>query len=117
MSVKLFKQYLYWGRMYEQFYFLMQCNIPKQNNFKQPGERYRSWAPDRFLLQNTDMINMNCVWRCLIFGFLCHNLFRQDRFLRRWVDALSDPRVTHEIRSIWISYWSQVRFRHANLSN
>ncbi|KAG0460747.1 hypothetical protein HPP92_021044 [Vanilla planifolia] len=23
------------------------------------------------------------------------------------VDALSDPRVTHEIRSIWISYWSQ----------
>ncbi|CAJ2642841.1 unnamed protein product [Trifolium pratense] len=53
-------------------------NIPKQNNFKQPGERYRSWPADR-----------------------------QDRFLRRWVDALSDPRVTHEIRSIWISYWSQ----------
>ncbi|MCH93299.1 catalase-3, partial [Trifolium medium] len=24
-----------------------------------------------------------------------------------WVDALSDPRVTHEVRSIWISYWSQ----------
>jgi len=54
------------------------CIIEKENNFKQPGERYRSWAPDR-----------------------------QERFIRRWVDALSDPRVTHEIRSIWISYWSQ----------
>lgn len=39
-------------------------------------------------------------------------LFRQERFVRRWVDALSDPRVTHEIRSIWISYWSQVSFSH-----
>ncbi|URE35911.1 hypothetical protein MUK42_18263 [Musa troglodytarum] len=52
--------------------------IKKENNFKQPGERYRSWAPDR-----------------------------QERFVRRWVDALSDPRVTHEIRAVWISYWSQ----------
>ncbi|MFQ6639415.1 hypothetical protein Gotur_016184, partial [Gossypium turneri] len=55
------------------------CIIEKENNFKQPGERYRSWAPDR-----------------------------QERFINRWVDALSDPRVTHEIRSIWITYWSQV---------
>ena len=56
------------------------CNIPKQNHFKQAGERYRTWAPDR-----------------------------QERFLRRWVEALSDPdpRITHEIRSIWVSYWSQ----------
>ncbi|KAM7521314.1 hypothetical protein LguiB_020276 [Lonicera macranthoides] len=54
------------------------CMIEKENNFKQPGERYRSFAPDR-----------------------------QERFTCRWVDALSDPRVTHEIRSIWISYWSQ----------
>ncbi|MQL00613.1 catalase, partial [Escherichia coli] len=23
------------------------CVIPKENNFKQPGERYRTWAPDR----------------------------------------------------------------------
>ncbi|KAK6160816.1 hypothetical protein DH2020_004197 [Rehmannia glutinosa] len=52
--------------------------IEKENNFKEPGERYRSWAPDR-----------------------------QERFIRRWIDALSDPRLTHEIRSIWISYWSQ----------
>ncbi|GMP81877.1 hypothetical protein CsSME_00036433 [Camellia sinensis var. sinensis] len=52
--------------------------IEKENNFKQPGERYRSWSPDR-----------------------------QERFICRWVDALSDPRVTHEICSIWISYWSQ----------
>ncbi|XP_042376220.1 catalase isozyme 2-like [Zingiber officinale] len=52
--------------------------ITKENNFKQPGERYLSWVPDR-----------------------------QDRFIRRCVEALSDPRVTHEIRSIWTSYWSQ----------
>lgn len=38
--------------------------------------------------------------------------FRQERFLRRWVDALSEPRVTHEIRSIWISYWSQVSYSY-----
>ncbi|GMP49284.1 hypothetical protein CsSME_00016321 [Camellia sinensis var. sinensis] len=54
------------------------CVIEKENNFKQPGERYRSFAPDR-----------------------------QERFIRRWVEALSDPRVTYEIRSIWISYSSQ----------
>ncbi|KAK9109437.1 hypothetical protein Sjap_017497 [Stephania japonica] len=48
------------------------CLIEKENNFKQPGERYRSFTPER-----------------------------QDRFIQRWVEALSDPRVTHEIRSIW----------------
>lgn len=37
-------------RMYEQLYFIMQIGIEKENNFKQAGERYRSWAPDRFLL-------------------------------------------------------------------
>nr|GEY46440.1 catalase isozyme 1 [Tanacetum cinerariifolium] len=50
--------------------------IEKENNFKQPGDRYRSFSPDR---QETVRI----------------------------VGALSDPRVTHEIRTIWISYWSQ----------
>ncbi|KAK1400320.1 Catalase [Heracleum sosnowskyi] len=55
------------------------CVIDKENNFKQPGERYRSFSPDR-----------------------------QDRFVSVVVEFLSDPRVTHEIRSIWISYWSQV---------
>ena len=54
------------------------CVIEKENNFKQPGERYRSWAPDR-----------------------------QERFINRIVGGLSDPRVTHEVRSIWVSYWSQ----------
>ncbi|KAJ4702284.1 Catalase [Melia azedarach] len=52
--------------------------IEKENNFKQPGDRYRSWAPDR-----------------------------QERFITRWLKALSDPRITHEVRSIWISYWTQ----------
>ncbi|TYI19919.1 hypothetical protein ES332_A07G198500v1 [Gossypium tomentosum] len=54
------------------------CIIEKENNFKQPGERYRSFAPDR-----------------------------QERFVKRWIEALSDPRVTYEIRTIWVSYWSQ----------
>nr|AAR97905.1 catalase [Solanum tuberosum] len=54
------------------------CVIPKENNFKQAGERYRSWESDR-----------------------------QDRYITKWVESLSDPRVTHEIRSIWISYLSQ----------
>ncbi|KAL8135767.1 catalase-like [Apium graveolens] len=52
--------------------------IEKEDNFKQAGDRYRTFAPDR-----------------------------QERFLCRIVDGLSDPRITHEIRSIWISYWSQ----------
>lgn len=49
-----------------------------REKINQPGERYRSFTPDR-----------------------------QERFIRRWVEALSDPRITYEIRSIWISYWSQ----------
>lgn len=28
-------------------FFSMQTVIPKFNDFKQPGERYRSWEPDR----------------------------------------------------------------------
>jgi catalase len=52
--------------------------IPKENNFKEPGVRYRSWDPAR-----------------------------QERFIARFVQALSDPRLTYEIRSIWVSYLSQ----------
>jgi catalase len=54
------------------------CVIEKENNFKQAGERYRTLDPAR-----------------------------QDRFIQRVVDALTDPRVTHEHQNIWISYWSQ----------
>ncbi|XP_050215798.1 catalase isozyme 1-like [Mercurialis annua] len=54
------------------------CVIEKENNFKQPGENYRSWTPER-----------------------------QERFLNRIVDGLSDPRITHELHTIWISYWSE----------
>lgn len=52
--------------------------IEKQNDFVQPGVRYRSWAPDR-----------------------------QERFIKLWIEALSDPKLTQEVRSIWISYLSQ----------
>eukprot|EP00741_Cyanophora_paradoxa_P010414 tig00000037_g10070.t1 len=51
--------------------------IPKENNFKQAGERFRSFDPAR-----------------------------QERFIRRLVDALRCPRITHEVRGIWLSYWS-----------
>ncbi|CAN7090328.1 unnamed protein product [Brassica rapa subsp. narinosa] len=54
------------------------CIIEKENNFKEPGDRYRSFTSER-----------------------------QERFIGRWIDALSDPPITHDIRSIWISYWSQ----------
>nr|QCF46606.1 catalase [Pohlia nutans] len=52
--------------------------IPKENNFIQPGERYRTW-----------------------------DHARQERFIARMAKALGDPRLTHEIRSIWLSYMSQ----------
>jgi catalase len=32
---------------------------------------------------------------------------RQERFVKMWTEALQDPRVTPEVRSIWLSYWSQ----------
>ncbi|GLJ11996.1 hypothetical protein SUGI_0181690 [Cryptomeria japonica] len=52
--------------------------ITKENNFKQPGDLFRSWPRDR-----------------------------QERWIKRFADGLSDPRVTHEIKSVWLSYWSQ----------
>lgn len=52
--------------------------IAKENNFKQPGERFRSF-----------------------------DAARQERFIDRWIGMLTDPRVTKEIRRIWIGYWSQ----------
>lgn len=52
--------------------------IPKENNFQQAGERFRSFDPAR-----------------------------QDRFIKRIVELLSDPRVTQEVRSVWFSYWMQ----------
>jgi catalase len=52
--------------------------IAKENNFQQPGERFRSWDPAR-----------------------------QERFIGRIVDMLGDKRCTQEIRRIWIGYWSQ----------
>lgn len=52
--------------------------IAKENNFKQPGERYRSFDPAR-----------------------------QARFVARVAEMLEDPRCTKEIRRIWVGYWSQ----------
>ncbi|EFJ36545.1 hypothetical protein SELMODRAFT_79329 [Selaginella moellendorffii] len=56
--------------------------IEKENNFAQPGAMFRSWPADRQDLKPLSQLVIV-------------------------VDALSDPRVTHEIRSIWLSYWSQ----------
>ncbi|GMH44249.1 hypothetical protein BSKO_12183 [Bryopsis sp. KO-2023] len=53
--------------------------IPKENNFAQPGELYRSW-----------------------------NSERRERFAMRIVDNfLLQPRVTPELQRIWIDFWSQ----------
>ena len=52
--------------------------IAKENNFAQPGARFRSF-----------------------------DAARQERFVGRVVDMLSDPRLTGEIRRIWVGYWSQ----------
>lgn len=52
--------------------------IEKENNFAQPGARFRTWDPAR-----------------------------QDRFIGRTVGMLSHPRVTQETRRVWIGYWTQ----------
>eukprot|EP01025_Chloroclados_australasicus_P005944 TRINITY_DN1194_c0_g1_i4.p1 TRINITY_DN1194_c0_g1~~TRINITY_DN1194_c0_g1_i4.p1 ORF type:complete len:559 (-),score=38.84 TRINITY_DN1194_c0_g1_i4:382-1917(-) len=52
--------------------------INKENNFQQPGERFRSWDPER-----------------------------QARFINRMSDMLSHPKVTMEIRRVWLGYWTQ----------
>lgn len=52
--------------------------IAKENNFEQPGVRYRSW-----------------------------DAARQQRFVGRVADMLLDPRCTREIRRIWVGYLSQ----------
>jgi len=53
--------------------------IPKTNDFKQPGERYRSFASAR-----------------------------QKRFIARVIGTLEDPQLTSGIRSTIIGYWSKV---------
>ncbi|KAK9834741.1 hypothetical protein WJX74_008896 [Apatococcus lobatus] len=52
--------------------------IEKENNFAQPGARYRSWEPAR-----------------------------QQRFITRISEIIGDPRASQEIRRVWISYLSQ----------
>jgi catalase len=52
--------------------------IPKENNFQQPGERFRSWDPAR-----------------------------QDRFIKRITEMLTAPRVTQEVRRVWLGYLGQ----------
>jgi len=52
--------------------------IPLENNFAQPGARFRSFDPAR-----------------------------QERFIGRLLDILGDARTTPEIRRIWVGYLSQ----------
>jgi catalase len=61
------------------------ATIRKPNDFKQPGERYRSWDADR-----------------------------QERFVRRFADSLGHPKVSQELRSIWIDLLSKVNHRCIN---
>ncbi|GJD10559.1 Catalase isozyme 1 [Galdieria sulphuraria] len=52
--------------------------ILKENNFKQPGDRFRSWDPAR-----------------------------QERFIKRVAERLNERKCSPEVRSIWLNYWSQ----------
>ncbi|MEW5319233.1 MAG: hypothetical protein WDW38_010398 [Sanguina aurantia] len=52
--------------------------IPKENNFQQPGQRFRAF-----------------------------DAARQARFVDRMGGMLSHPRITNEIRRIWVGYLSQ----------
>ena len=52
--------------------------IPKENNFQQPGERFRSF-----------------------------DAARQDRFIERLCGIIGDGRATPEIRRVWVGYLTQ----------
>jgi catalase len=52
--------------------------IPNENNFQQPGERWRSFDKDR-----------------------------QQRFVDRVVMTLSEPGVTEKLKKIWLEYWTK----------
>jgi catalase len=52
--------------------------IDKENNFKQAGDRYRSFDPAR-----------------------------RERFITRLAGVVGDPRTTKEIRRIWVGYMTQ----------
>ncbi|KAL3131644.1 hypothetical protein ABBQ38_007941 [Trebouxia sp. C0009 RCD-2024] len=52
--------------------------IAKENNFAQAGARWRSFDPAR-----------------------------QDRFIKRIAEMLTAPRVTQEVRRVWLGYMSQ----------
>jgi len=53
--------------------------IPKENNFKQAGDRFRSWSREE-----------------------------QQRFIERTAGWLNHPRASSEIRRVWLNYWAQV---------
>ncbi|OEL34987.1 Catalase isozyme 3 [Dichanthelium oligosanthes] len=61
------------------------ATIRKPNDFQQPGERYRSWDADR-----------------------------QERFVRRFADSLGHPKVSQELRSIWIDLLSKVNLHDSS---
>ena len=56
----------------------MRAVIPKENNFAQPGARFRSFDPAR-----------------------------QARFIDRLCGIVGDPRATPEIRRVWVGYLTQ----------
>jgi hypothetical protein len=129
-----------------------QAVIHKENNFQQPGVRFRSFDPARFDYFPTSISFCYLTWHSITslsvrsitfssFSVISHILielyrwsslelviwyrpsylngkelthgitcYRQERFIKRIVELLSDPRVTHEVRSVWLSYWSQVFF-------
>ena len=89
--------------------------IPKENNFQQPGQRYRSWDPARQVRCGLQMWLLLCAACKLPVGGACSPMHHaqptwthmlhllkplfalcplQDRFIQRVSDILLDPRCT-----------------------
>ena len=56
----------------------MRRGISNENNFQQPGERYRSF-----------------------------DSARRERFVKRVACTLNAPRVSKQLKAIWVRYWKQ----------
>lgn len=108
------------------FFSCLQEIIAKENNFQQPGERFRSWDParqERFLKRFADMMaDPRCTpgepqgpMPCLVSGADgCRRRCRLLPFLPAArccragrLTALPVSLPVTEVRNVWLGYWSQ----------
>lgn len=103
---------------YKEFQLLLKCRswLKRRTTSSSLGSVTALGMPQGFFL----ILDIEIHWKVLQFSFLnlatvslfCYKMVgrfdRQERFIKRWIASLSDPRVTHEIRAVWVSYWSKV---------